>query len=100
MMAARTRRTRKTKRKSTLVRAKTPAKARVGAKPVTMVARERTPARARVAAQRTGPNLPLTIKVPQPQWVGVVNSRPSFSFRKILTCQQILSMDSQTSELG
>ena len=50
---------RKTKRKSTLVRAKTPAKARVAARPVTMVARERTPARARVAVQRTGPKCPL-----------------------------------------
>ncbi len=34
-----------------------------------------------------------------PKWVGVERPDPLFP-GKLLTCQQILSMDSQTSELG
>ena len=93
MMAA------QTKRKSTLVRAKTPAKVRVVVSPATTVAKVRTPAKARVVAQPMDPNRLPIANAPQPQWVGVELPDPFFS-RKILICQQILSMDSQTSELG
>jgi hypothetical protein len=51
-----TRRATRRSKKSTLVRARTPAKARVVAKPATMVAKAKTPARARAVARPMAPS--------------------------------------------
>src|ERR1700745_440977 len=94
-------RTTRTKLKNTLVRAKIPVRARVAVNPVTTAAKARTPAKAKVAAQpmaqkcRRNPSRNRT-EAPQPQWVGVEPPDPLFSLGKLLTCQQILSTDSQT----
>src|SRR5258708_9536124 len=105
MEARRTRRTR-TRPKSTHGRVKALAKARLAVRPVTTAAKARTPAKARAAAQpmdqkcqMINPSRSRT-KAPQPQWVGVECPDPLFSLGKLLICQQILSTDSRTLELG
>src|SRR5216684_8927823 len=90
MMAAQTRRTKRTKRKSTHVRAKILARARAAVRPMTTAAKARTLAKARAAAQPMGQKCQMInpsrsrTKAPQPQWVGVECPDPLFPLGKLL----------------